>query len=316
MPLNRPFSRSADALAVGAYGKLPAERDFVRARAAAFCNAGGDQWFEEVLAAVRQEKSPLPEDPLCFVLTLGEATFAGALAPSQDGVGRSFPLIVFAPLSAPDLEEAGSVIPVALQMWFDEARALLAERMTLSAAELNQRVAALAPPDLAAVPAGMAQRILEQEPADELWSALGEPLGDGAYAFRTLAEACQQAKKTLGPGKTAPVIVDAPVRSEASLVLWLDVAYRGFAGADAPLSFFWTPPPDGRLLISLGPPPALLGAFLVNPRHTSSRLWPLRTRVADALASARAALSPGERRALEAGGNLWELGRAFSGGRR
>jgi hypothetical protein len=162
----------------------------------------------------------------------------------------------------------------------------------------------------------MAERILEQEQADELLPTLGEPLTDGAYALHTLAEACDQAGKALGPGKTARVVVDAPVPSDASLVLWLELVRRRYVAKGGPVSFFWTPPPEGRLLVSLGPPPALLGGFLVNPRHTSSRFRPLHTRVEEALSSARAALSPAERRALEHGGSLLDLVTTFAGGRR
>ena len=76
----------------------------------------------------------------------------------------------------------------------------------------------------------------------------------------------------------------------------------GSAGAHAVPSLLWTTGPEARLLLTLGPPSPVALAFLANPRHRSSRLWPLRTAVASAMDHAWAALSPQQRAVLEDSG--------------
>src|SRR5512133_3811376 len=93
--------------AVGLYGKIPAERDFVRINAGEVQQAGMDQWFAEGIGILHTEHIRLPEEGVQFVLIAptGDA-FVGGFRPGEDGVGRSFPLIISVRLEARKLIEA------------------------------------------------------------------------------------------------------------------------------------------------------------------------------------------------------------------
>ncbi|WP_263143401.1 type VI secretion system-associated protein TagF [Pseudomonas sp. RIT-PI-AD] len=92
----------------GFYGKMPAVGDFVvrglpRAQVALV-----DHWLQEGLGTLQQTEADWLQHYLiapawCFVLPPGqwdEQALCGALIPSVDRVGRYFPLVALAPLSA------------------------------------------------------------------------------------------------------------------------------------------------------------------------------------------------------------------------
>ncbi len=104
--------------------------------------------------------------------------------------------------------------------------------------------------------------------------------------------------------------MQAPILGPAQSALWLEVARRRL-GATIP-SLLWTPEGAGHLLMTLGPPAPLALAFLANPRHRSTRLWPLRTAVTTAAEQAWAALEPAQRQAIEEPyGTLGDLAASF-----
>src|SRR5689334_2603374 len=84
--------------AIGVYGKIASQPDFLRGNAGEFSQAGMDQWFQEAVEGLRNEGTVLPEIATAFLLAPAgsPSAFIGAFARSADAAGRSFPLVVFA----------------------------------------------------------------------------------------------------------------------------------------------------------------------------------------------------------------------------
>ena len=91
----------------GLYGKIPAERDFVRINAGDFQHAALDQWFQEGVECLHTDRTRLPSEPAHFLLVApnGDA-FVGGFMPGEDAVGRNFPLVISVRLEARNLVEA------------------------------------------------------------------------------------------------------------------------------------------------------------------------------------------------------------------
>jgi type VI secretion system protein ImpM len=282
---------------IGVYGKVRAQGDFLRHGTGDFSQAGLDRWLEEAMGVLSTERATLPEGAAGFLLAPagGTRAFVGAVAPSEDSVGRKFPLLVFVELPA---AAAGAfpVVPTMYARFVHAASDLVLAGGDLPAPELLARaktLAGLAP----SVPRGDEIADLANEPALPLRDACGGSAADLAYALRTFGLACDQALKAPGAGLT----VDAPARSAAARELWLDIARRrcGRRAAFTPAATFWTDGAAGHLLVALGAPAPAMLAFLANPRHRSRRLWPLRTEVPEAASQAINALTPAQRRCVE-----------------
>lgn len=139
----------------GYYGKLPAHGDFVRSRADVAFVAAWDGWLQQGFAASRATlaadwESAYQNAPIwrfCFGPNIcGRDPMIGVMMPSQDRVGRRFPLTVFHPVPR-------SVSPMALDMepfmtkLEDIALLTLTEQSDKS--HLSARLDTLVLPDLA-----------------------------------------------------------------------------------------------------------------------------------------------------------------------
>jgi type VI secretion system ImpM family protein len=285
------WSMSGDG-AVGVFGKVASQPDFLRAGAGSFSKAGLDRWFQDGMEALRSEKTALPLFPTAFFLVSAESptAFIGAFSPSVDAAGRSFPLAAFVEVSTAGLSEGLSFLPGNYSSFVTHVASLVSAR-DLDGRELTAQTEVLCcRPD--------APRDWKSELAQPLFDAFGgSPLGI-AYAMRTLVTACEQSGNLRSPAASA-ITIDAPVPIPAASALWIEIA-RSRLGAGGVLpSFLWTGGSEGRLLMTLGPPSPMALAYLANPRHRSQRLWPLRTTVASATTQALAAISPAQRRAIE-----------------
>lgn len=140
----------------GYYGKIPAHGDFVRSRADVAFVAAWDAWLQDGLAASRAE---LAEDweqayqnaPIwrfCFGPKIcGPHPMIGVMMPSQDRVGRRFPLTVFHPVSQDLSQNALDLEPFMTKL---EDIALLALTEQLDKSQFSARLDTLVLPDLPA----------------------------------------------------------------------------------------------------------------------------------------------------------------------
>jgi type VI secretion system protein ImpM len=139
----------------GLFGKLPAKRDFIGANASRRFLEAWEPWLQAAVATSKQmlgdawietyNRAPIWRYWLGSDFC-GEAMI-GALMPSVDGAGRSFPLAIFvgegdASLAPPELEPNES--------WFEAAEAVLLEALEPGATleRIAERVAGLPAPAL------------------------------------------------------------------------------------------------------------------------------------------------------------------------
>ena len=288
------MSDAADTAGVGLYGKVASQPDFFRLGAGSFSQAGLDRWLQEGAEALRAERAQLPAAPTAFLLAPpGPTAFLGALTASLDAAGRSFPLALFREIPAAEAREALPSVPLVHAAFVDQAAALLSGGPRFDGELLALQARATPPAD----GAWDAPHAWKNEPASTLEAALGGSRPALAYALRTLVTACDRA----ATGTAAPasaLTVEAPVTGPATAALWLEIARLRLGAREVVPSLLWTPGREGRLLITLGPPSPAALTFLANPRHRSTRLWPLRTTVASAADQAWAALSEPQRAAV------------------
>jgi type VI secretion system ImpM family protein len=285
----------------GVYGKVPAQADFVRGNVGEMSRLGLDRWFQEAHEVVHAEHHRIPAEPISFALApAGGRLMLGVLTPSQDAVGRVFPLIMFALVDASSVPGGFPNIPTAYARFYQGAALALEGAEGLGAADLTARAQALGEtlvPERTADPAAA----LAGERMAPLGLALGGLPHGAAYALRTLATGCDKAKSSAAGAPTGVITVDAPAPTDGVRLFWLELIRRRLGWSDAQPTFLWTPATSAapRLLVGLGPPATTLLSFLANPRHKSGRFWPLRTEVDSALDSALAALAPEQRKVLE-----------------
>jgi type VI secretion system protein ImpM len=295
---------------IGVYGKIATQGDFARFNAGQFSRAGLDRWFQEGIEILHKEGTALPPERAAFLLLPDDASgvFIGSFAPSNDAVGRTFPLIVFAEVAVVrDLEHLAGVSRVYGE-FFAASGAVAESSGGLEAADLGARVQELTLDGAWRAPDATAW---EHESAGALAGALGGPRGL-AYAMRTFSMACEQASKVDPTGRGVVVVVDAPAPTAATGQMWFELARRLIRTQGKTFSAVWTEGAEGRLLLALGAPPPALLSYLANRKHRASRLWPLRTEVAAALDQAEQALTPTQRaRGADAGGTLGALAAAF-----
>jgi type VI secretion system ImpM family protein len=294
----------------GVYGKHPGQADFLRASAGEFAQAGLDRWFEEATEALRRERLTLPGGPTAFLLpgSAPDAMFAGVFVASQDAVGRSFPLIFFAPLAPEPAGTELSALPDLCGGFLEAAAALAREAALLTPAEVAARAQALPAPAGPVVPD---QSVLAHHLAESLMTVLGGTPGALGYAVQTCLGACDQARKTAGGSASAAITVDAPTPTGAALQFWLELMAPRLG--DLRPSLLWNVGPGGRLLAALGPPPPAFLSYLANPQHRATRFWPLRTEVIAAVDGTMKGLSPEQHRVVgDAGSSLAALLAAFS----
>jgi type VI secretion system ImpM family protein len=288
--------------AVGLYGKVVSQPDFLRVGAGAFCQAGLDRWLQEGVEALRTERTALPPSPIAFLLAPAGAptAFLGVLAASSDAAGRSFPLSFFLEISSAIARETLPSLPAAYAPFVAGASALFADAASFDGAEIARRAQAIE----VGTPAVPEPHAWKNEPVRTLTASFGGSLPGVAYALRTLVSACERSGQSTASA-AGGVTVDAPTSGSATSALWLDIARRRLGWHDAVPSLLWAEGSgaqegvNGRLLMTLGPPSPTALAYLANPGHRSTRLWPLRTGIASAADQALAALTPEQRRVIE-----------------
>src|SRR5262245_59292157 len=113
----------------GLYGKIPGQADFFRVGAGDFSRAGLDGWFQQSLEGLHAEGRRLPDEPTFFLLCEAQtgAAFLGAFVPSEDAVGRTFPLAVFRALDASGLSATFPCVPETHAIFLEAAADLLQE---------------------------------------------------------------------------------------------------------------------------------------------------------------------------------------------
>lgn len=284
---------------VGLYGKIPAERDFVRINAGDFQQAGLDEWFQQGVECLHAERLRLPEEAVHFVLVApsGDA-FVGGFRPGEDAVGRQFPLVISVRLEARKLIDALPLFPSVFGPFFEAATTVAEAARGLGAQDLAAQVDWLKQPLEQRAPALPLDELLAGSSFFELRVAIGGLNEGAAYALSTLVRACEQLTSKPPESAKQTITLECPTPTEGMRAFWLELLRRRL-GATAPTpSVMWT---ATRMLVALGPAPPQLLSFLANPEHKSQRYWPLRTSSAAANETAVRSLAPAQSQLLASG---------------
>ncbi len=288
--------------AVGVYGKIPAQGDFVRIHASDPAAQALDAWIQESLEALARAGSELPREPVYFMHQgAGAGPLVGVLLRSADRVGRVYPLAVFARVDPSTLAGAYSGYPTAYSLFLQDAARLAGDLDRVDAALLAARARSLRLPSPAecAQAAAVCQHVLNTSPSGELFRRLfaDAPPGAHYYAVKAVLDACDT---TRARPPRVPITLDCPIASDVDLFAWLELCRRRLMGAPVLPTCVWREAGAPRLLVSLGPAQASLLRCLARVEDQASWLWPLLTSRADAIEAARLGAPPHHRQALEA----------------
>ena len=284
---------------LGLYGKIPAERDYVRINAGEFQQAGMDKWFQEGVECLHTEGTRLPEEPAHFVLLApGGSAFIGCLRPGEDRVGRSFPLIIAMHLEIAPGPDALPLLPAIFAPFFAAAAQLAEQAKAMGTQALAAQVEGLRGSLGRSAELLSLDELLARSSFFELRVAVGGYDEGAAYALHTMVTSCRQAQEAAAGAAKRTVTVDCPTPTDGMRIFWLELVRRLLGSAPVMPSLLWT---ASRLLVALGPPPAQILAYLANPEHKSSRYWPLRTNSPAANVKAGQGLSAEQQRLLGSG---------------
>lgn len=299
--------------AAGLYGKIPAERDFVRINAGDFQQAGLDRWFQEGIECLHAEHTHLPSEPTHFMVTSpGGDAFVGGFMPGEDAVGRRFPLVISVRLEARSLVEALPLLPSIFGPFFEAATTVAEAARGLSAQDLAAQVDWLKQTLEQSAPALPLDALLAGSSFFELRVAIGGLREGGAYALHTLSTACEQACAKPPESAKQTVTLECPTPTDGMRAFWLELIRRKLHPDAATPSVMWTP---SRLLVALGPAPAQMLAYLANPAHKGQHFWPLHTSNVAANEKAVQALTPAQAQLLGSGqASLADVLATFGGG--
>ena len=281
---------------VGFFGKIPAKGDFVRHNVADEAARAFEQYIQESNDALRGQDGTMPENAIRTVFTKAgsDKTVIAVLVPSEDKVGRKYPLVIFTLTNAAQTPAQFSTLPVAWAPFLEGASRLGERAQEMEVDQLKASVGALPIPSVGEVTAAeeMCRRALQHPLGDELHARLfggGKPDAH-LYAYQTFLTACQDAAKD-DPSKAATVL-DCPVRVDVDLFVWLELTKRVFGFPKSHPSYFWVEDPAPRLLLSLGSSPLAMLQFLSDPSIDNQRLWPLTTEREKAIEAAKSSLGP------------------------
>lgn len=291
--------------AVGIYGKIPAQGDFVRVHASDPSAQALDLWVQESLDGLQRAGAEMPAEPVYFLHQGGGAGapgLAGVMLRSRDRVGREYPLVVFARVDPALLATSFPLVPTGYSLFLRDAARLAADIDRADAALLAARARSLRAPSPAdiAQAGGVCQHVLQRFAAGELFQRLfaDAPPGRHYYAFKTALDACDA---TRARPPRVPITLDCPVASDVDLFAWLDLCRRRLLGAPVTPTCVWREGASPRALVSLGPAHGALLRYLVRPEDQATQLWPLVTSRPDAIELARQGVAAHHRQALDTG---------------
>ncbi|MEM7158129.1 MAG: type VI secretion system-associated protein TagF [Myxococcota bacterium] len=290
---------------LGLFGKLAAMGDFVAYNASTPTGRELDSWLQAGVDTVIRRGKNLPPYPVHFLFC--DSTHSGAcvgvFVPSQDGVGRKFPLAAFIYLDMAVAVHRFPALPAAYAPWLDGAAALLAQNATADPNALLQHLAAIpvpAPQELEEARL-WGHQALTATPSQALLEAVFGPIASGVqyHGLNMFLTACSQLRGQ-DPGLAATVL-ECRASDNVQLVFWLQFAYEVLGWRTAPPGLFWSgaDSQDPRLMVSLGTPDPGVFHYLADPTLRSERLWPTITDNARSIDHGRQSLDPSILKALD-----------------
>ena len=293
---------------IGLFGKLPAAGDFVAFNAANPIARQLDQWLQAGVDTVVRRGKPLPPAPVRFLYRDSSCSGAcvGVFVPSQDRVGRVFPLAAFTYVDMPVAIHRFPFLPAAYAPFLDGAGALLhqASQTQTEPGALMQQLGTTLPmpsPQELEEARVWGYHVLDATPGQALLEALFGPISAGVHfhGFNMFLSACAQVRG--GAAATATTVLECSASDDVQIVFWLRLAYELLHWQRAPPCLFWSGADshDPRLMVSLGSPDPSVLHYLSDPALRTERLWPTVTDNARSIEHGRQSLDPVVVKALE-----------------
>lgn len=293
---------------IGLFGKLPAAGDFVALNANSPVTRQLDQWLQAGVDNVVRKGKGLPPAPVRFLYRDPGSSGAciGVFVPSQDRVGRLFPLAAFVYLDMPVAVHRFPFLPAAYAPFLDGAGAILGQASQIPNADPNVVLHHLgtlpqpAPQELEEARV-WGYQVLDVTPGQALLEALFGPIDAGVrfHGFNMFLSACAQVRG--GAPAQANTVLECMASDDVQIVFWLRLAYELLSWQRAPPCLFWSGADsrDPRLLVALGSPDPMVLHYLTDPALRSERLWPTLTDNARSIDHGRQSLDPAIVKALD-----------------
>ncbi len=290
---------------IALFGKLPAAGDFVAFNEGQPVARQLDKWLQAGVDHVIRRGKSLPPSPVRFLYRDPACSGAciGVFVPSQDRVGRHFPLAAFAYVDMPVAVHRFPFLPAAYAPFLDGAAALLGQATQTEPKILAQHLGGLMLPSPQELEEARVwgYQALDATPGRALVEALFGPAAKGVafHGFNMFLSACGQVQG--GAPGNATSVLECNASDDVQLVFWLRLAYELLQWQRAPPSLFWSggDSRDNRLLLALGSPDPTVLHYLADPTLRSERLWPTLTDNTRSIEHGRQSLDPLVVKALE-----------------
>lgn len=293
---------ASDRDAIGVYGKIPAQGDFVRVNAADAAAQSLDLWVQENLESMQRTGLEFPQAPTFFVhhrMDPATPVTVGAICRSHDRVGRVYPMVVFARVEPAWIAPRFPGVGVAYGLFLRAAARLLGDLPRADAQLLAAWAKQLRAPNAQELSAADAvcRQTLDAAPAGAALTGLfGDPARPLRYhGLKTVIDACDAARAR--PSRV-PISLEFALSADLDLFAVLELCRRRLFGSGIVPTMVWRED-EARAVVSLGAAHGSMMRFLLNPAETSSALWPLVTTRDDVLAQSAQALAPHHRQVLD-----------------
>lgn len=264
--------------AIGVFGKAPWRAEYLKIRWDGDPFTSFDGWLTDNVewaalhagAAFAEASRAGGVNAFVFRPKSGPGVLAGAIAASADSAGRSFPLVVAAPLTGAGVEVAAR--PEALPLVLEDFWQLASEvAVAVQSAGSVERAASIAPPDFAweldgsqagAAYAEWAASLPLADLCTLVYGAEGVSIAAGAVRF--VVEAVRPLRGVERPRSPLTLRLPLGAAGGAAVCFWVDLVRRAAAWRSTIPSFFWSHDgAAGTMLLHLGD----------APRSTLADLW-------------------------------------------
>jgi len=284
-----PSTRSAY---VAAFGKIPRMGDFVRMRSTGEPLSSFEGWIVEAMASGEDRRGPqwasqyAAGSMYAFLFRAPKAAkatsvLAGVLRPSQDAVGRKFPLVVCAPIVETAISRAPHLLPLVLGDFLEGAtHALLSADAIASQQQFEDHVSRIPAPrfDAADHASNEYAQWTQMTPLHTAWSSIyGEPYPPAVlHALYTIIEAIAPFRGQEAPATPLSVKLPLGGGGVAAAAFWIDVVRSSARWrATVPTSFWHFDGASGSILIQLGETPTSSLVELWSPDPHSDHVCDL-----------------------------------------
>lgn len=266
MDASPPSSPISAVVGVGAFGKIPKAGDFVRAGFSNEVTRAFEEWLHKSVLYAHEKHGSAWKQPFvagsmyAFAFRVPVAAdrsglIAGVLQPSQDSVGRAFPLAIYAMVDDATAKEQPAALPLQLGEFLDQAAALAMDVSTLDASMLDARVRSMPAPALLDDDGRAYRSWIHTTPIDQLLQTVfGHGWSD--RSLRTLSAIADTALPLRGrDASTTQLALRLPVGSlgVTTTCVWLDIIRAMARSENRVLTSFWFfDGHRGDLLVHLG----------------------------------------------------------------